>query len=255
MSLYQELPAVLADIIRNYVKPEFELAELQSEYHCRIFVLGEIKPEILELLPSKTGMFSMRWIIHTKDRCTITYDPVIMFGNKKEEPADPVDIKEEFKMYAHAYKNNICYKCDKKAEPRFIIPDIAGVYLDCTYNEIANPDPGSENHGWWSYTSIKDPTNYQVCCFDCLDKKNFPREIKENDLYFVDNPTYSPVLLMLNIMNDTQNWQIYYHRGLKRDKFQLVDHDAGEVHNNLVEIHIISEMHHDLYSYIKFIIR
>lgn len=81
--VYERLPDVLADIVRDYVRPEFELAEFLRD-DLKILVIGEMEPEILKSLPRdrryKLGMFSIRWLIHKKGEIW-TYDPIILLDD------------------------------------------------------------------------------------------------------------------------------------------------------------------------------
>lgn len=281
--VYKKLPAVLADIVRDYVRPEYELAKLQKKYECEILILGEIEPEILEHLPENHGMFSIRWILYTADKITITYDPEIFDNGNNDDDSDSGEEYEDYDSELDDVKipkykktkNGImaemsrdvswefrdvseCSECDCKLMEKIMVSDIAPFYIEC------GRESKTKDERAWKYDSLEKPINYRIMCLKCSGNNNIlfdkhgkrykKGKLTKKSTYFVRKIQNKPIMSMMKIIGSIDSWHLFYHRGFKRDKYQRVDVESEEDEFRLHrKVYKILELDMDIYEYVKFL--
>lgn len=195
-NMYAQLPEVLVDIVRDYVRPEFELAELQAAKKVKITVLGEINPEMFDHIPGsfRTSLFGIQWLMNYNNR-TIIYNPEYFHAPDATWPER--EINREIKQNYEKLKQKVNKNCD--------ICDLEGtVIIDDT------------NVNCYRCDIIYDPrpNMYMVRCAKCSNASE----------PFVYYPQHSPIINLIKISNQNpkDSESITYYRGFGRDKYQFI---------------------------------
>lgn len=239
------LPEVLADIVLDYVRPEYELAELQDRLKAKIMILGEIDPEIFTYITEfdlfdKTGMFSIKWILHLNEgrkTTTIIYDPHEYEISRGEDETEydiiNTHLIQEYKDNGCRTTNSSCDLCEKSIYTmKFVIADLTQSLISIHIDQDNEPDPVST----FDFSGEK----FIECCYDCADKfidektpildkrdnktvtkSDIKKNPEENKEYFINATQYSDIIKLFRFDGRymQNNCSYYYYRGLNRPKF------------------------------------
>lgn len=220
--VYKKLPVVLVDIVRDYVKPEYELACLSEdiEIPVSVFVLGEVDRAVLAAMPGyfRLGIWGLRWIIYSGEK-TITYDPKLNYFAIDDSIPDRkiIESVKDMKIHHGEIEDEPCHKCEETGEKICILD----TNINC--HRLA----GIEYNGDSSDTCI-------LYCLKCAEDMKLDTGEK-----FQIKLQHDSIIHMLQVSDLYVNnsYNVSYYRGFGRDKFSTL-----RTHFNIDDHHHIKRL-------------